>query len=545
MSTSRSLTCGEALFQLLTQYQVDTIFGIPGTHTLELYRGIARSNLRHIQPRHEQGAGFMADGYARVTGKPGVCVVITGGGVTNAATPLGQAYADSIPLLLISSDTPSYSLGKGWGCLHEISNQAAVTAPLTAFSATVYDPEELPELIGQAFSIFATARPRPVHLSIPIDLLGQPVRSEWRVRQAPSRPVADPVALQAASDLLANAQRPLLILGGGLVSGQAVDQQTAAWVRALAEWLGAAVIVTNAGKGLLPDTHPLNLGASLSRGTTRHYLAQADVVLVLGSELAETDSFVDRLPIHGQLIRVDLDRSKLSDLYAAEIGIIGDASASVAHLLALLKSRGTRGKALDQQAEIASVCAQLRAELSPLEQQHERVCRALRAALPPAGVVMTDMTQITYTGSFTFPTEQARRWIYAGGYCTLGCALPMAIGAKLAQPELPVAALVGDGGVLFTVQELATAAELGLALPIIVWNNDGYGEIRDGMIARNIPPIGVSGRNPDFVALAQAFGGHGLRPTSPDALTDAVAHALQRPGPTLIEVRQDAPWLRP
>jgi thiamine pyrophosphate-dependent acetolactate synthase large subunit-like protein len=212
-------------------------------------------------------------------------------------------------------------------------------------------------------------------------------------------------------------------------------------------------------------------------------------------------------------------------------------------LLTLLKTAGSHRKAVDQQAEIALICARLRAELSPLEQQHERVCRALRAALPPESVVMTDMTQITYTGSVTFPTQQARRWIYAGGYCTLGCALPMAIGAKVAQPELPVAALVGDGGLLFTVQELATAVELGLALPVIVWNNEGYGEIRDGMIARGIPPIGVSGRNPDFVALARAFGGHGLRPTSLDALTEAVADALQTPGPTLIEVRQDAPWL--
>jgi 5-guanidino-2-oxopentanoate decarboxylase len=543
MSTNQPLTCGEALFQLLSQYQVDTIFGIPGTHTLELYRGIARSNLRHIQPRHEQGAGFMADGYARVTGKPGVYAVISGPGVTNAATPLGQAYADSIPLLLISSDAPAASLGKGWGCLHEITSQQAVTTPLTALSATVRDPDELPELIGQAFSIFAAARPRPVHLSIPTDLLGQPVRKAWTRRQAPARPMPDPAALQAAALLLASATRPLLIIGGGLVSGQASDLQAARAVQELAEWLGAAVIATNAGKGLLADTHPLNLGASLSRATTRHYLAQADVVLVLGSELAETDSFVERLPINGQLIRVDLERNKLSDLYQAEIGIIGDASASAAQLLALLKIDGHRASAVDQQGEIATVCAQLRAELSPLEQQHERVCGALRAALPPESVVMTDMTQITYTGSFTFPTAQARRWIYAGGYCTLGCALPMAIGAKLAQPKQPVAALVGDGGLLFTVQELATAAELGLALPVIVWNNEGYGEIRDGMVARGIPPTGVSGRNPDFVALAYAFGGQGLRPNSLAALTDAVTQALQTPGPTLIEVHQDAPWL--
>jgi len=196
---SKQITCGQALIRLLEQYEVDTVFGIPGVHNLTLYQGLADSTIRHVQARHEQGAGFMADGYARATGKPGVCILISGPGVTNATTPLGQAYADSIPVLLISSVTAAYTLGKGWGCLHEITNQQAVTAPLTALSATALSPEDLPELIGQAYAIFKSARPRPVHISIPLDVLSMPTKGNWSPRKTPSRPMPNLDALNAAA----------------------------------------------------------------------------------------------------------------------------------------------------------------------------------------------------------------------------------------------------------------------------------------------------------------------------------------------------------
>ena len=253
LTKAKLTTCGEALMHLLEDYGVDTVFGIPGEHTLELYRGIETSGVRHVLTRNEQGAGFMADGYGRVTGRPGVCTLITGPGVTNAATPLAQAYADSIPLLLISSANRSESLGKGWGCLHEISDQRAVTAPLTAFSAMVRAPEDLPELIAQAFAVFHSRRPRPVHISIPIDLLGLPVEGEWRAHRPPAKPVAPPGAIEAATELLAGAKRPVILVGGG-----AQDAGTS--VAALAELLDGAVISSNAGKGVVPESHPLRPG---------------------------------------------------------------------------------------------------------------------------------------------------------------------------------------------------------------------------------------------------------------------------------------------
>ncbi len=201
MQPQKTLTAGQALVRLLANYGVDTVFGIPGVHTLELYRGLPGSGIRHVLTRHEQGAGFMADGYARVSGKPGVCFVITGPGVTNVATAIGQAYADSVPLLVISSVNHSASLGKGWGCLHETQDQRAVTAPITAFSALALSPEQLPELIARAYAVFDSERPRPVHISIPLDVLAAPVAHDWSaaVARRPGRGVPCTEALRAAA----------------------------------------------------------------------------------------------------------------------------------------------------------------------------------------------------------------------------------------------------------------------------------------------------------------------------------------------------------
>ncbi|MCP4992691.1 MAG: 5-guanidino-2-oxopentanoate decarboxylase [Gammaproteobacteria bacterium] len=530
------ITCGEATIRLLEKYGVDTVFGIPGVHTLDLYRGLANSPIQHVQARHEQGAGFMADGYARVTGKPGVCLLISGPGVTNGLTAIGQAYADSIPVLMISSTTASYTLGKGWGCLHEVSDLQAVTAPLTGLSATALSPADVPELIGQAFSIFASERPRPVHITIPIDVLAMPVKDDWLARRLPTRPMPSPEAVEAAADLLAQASRPLIMLGGG-----AIESSKA--LTSLAELLNAAVISSNAGKGIVPDSHPLNVGGGIWRAPVQNYVAQADVILAIGTELSETDSFIERLNLSGQLIRVDIDPRKINDLYPADIGIVADAGATAASLLTALQTRSIAGSDRDTTAEVAAVLNTTLTEISPAEAQHLKVLHALREALPGNTVFMGDITQLVYTGSFALPVEQPRLWHYPAGYCTLGCGLPNGIGAKLALPEYPVVVLAGDGGFMFTVQELITAAELGLSLPIIIWENGGLLQIKDDMNLRNIPPVGVAGINPDFMTLAKSMGCYGLKPDSMDTFTAAVTEALQADRPTVIELNQGAAWL--
>src|SRR5215472_9632204 len=209
------MTCGEAVMKLLAAYEVDTVFGMAGTMTLELYRGLASAGIRHVQCRNEQGASLMADGYARATGKPGVCTLIGGPGVTNAATGIAQAYCDSQPMLVISGASPAPTHGKGWGAIHELNDQAAVTAGFTAFSAMVRYPEEMPELIARAYAVFRGSRPRPVHLSLPRDVLPAPVEGHWLVRRVPSRPMPDAGAIEEAVERLTKARRPLIFVGGG------------------------------------------------------------------------------------------------------------------------------------------------------------------------------------------------------------------------------------------------------------------------------------------------------------------------------------------
>jgi 5-guanidino-2-oxopentanoate decarboxylase len=529
-------TCGEALVELLTRYGVDTVFGIPGVHNLEIYRGIAGSGVRHVLARNEQGAGFMADGYARAGGGVGVCTVITGPGVTNAATPMGQAYADSIPVLFLSSENPSHTLRKGWGCLHEITDQRAVTAPLTGLSATAMSPDELPDLIGQAFSLFAAGRPRPVHIAIPLDVLATPTRADWVPRTPPTRAQPEAAALRRAAQLLADAKRPAMLLGGGAV-------EATGFATELAEWLDAAVLCSSAGKGIVPDSHPLNLGVSLAFPAVQNFLARADVVLAVGTELAEPDSDIERLPIEGRLIRIDIDPAKINDLYPAHLGIHADAGPALAGLLAAVKEIAAERTGEDTRAALAALRGEIDAQLTPPERAHGVVLAALREALPEDGIVFADATQLAYTGSFAYPVERPRSWHYTAGYCALGSALPSAVGALVADAARPTVALAGDYGLQFTIQELATAVELGVSLPIVVWNNRGLQQMRDDMDLRDIPRVGVDLHNPDFAALAGAYGARAAQPQTLDAFTSALAQGLRAGVPTLIEVEADANWL--
>ncbi len=380
-------TCGEALIHLLEGYGVTTVFGIPGEHTLELYRGIEASDIRHVASRNEQGAGFMADGYGRATGQPGVCTIITGPGVTNAATAIGQAYADSVPMLIISSANDSPSLGKGWGRLHETTDLCAITAPITAFSVMVYDPSEVPELVAQAFTVFGSHRPRPVHIAIPIDVLEMPVTIEWNVRAIPDRPKPGNAAIAAAADLLSSATRPVMIVGGGA-------QDAGSGVIQLAELLNTAVISSNAGKGVVSDRNPLSLTGGVICPAIQAYLAKADVVLAIGTELAEADSFIYDLPVKGKVIRVDIDPARFNDCFPATVGVQGDARAAVDLLLAELDRRGVSGFGRSTPGDLEQVRAQQTADFAPLENQHIKVLGLVRDVLPDDAIMMGDIAQL-------------------------------------------------------------------------------------------------------------------------------------------------------
>ena len=536
-----SITCGEATIRLLARYGVETVFGIPGVHTLDFCRGLDTSGaeaarVTHVQARNEQGAGFMAEGYARATGKPGVALVISGPGVTNAATALGQCYADSLPMLLLSAEAASSSIGKGWGVLHEVSEQRAVTQPLTALSATARRAADVPELMAQAFSIFASERPRPVHISIPIDVQAELVEDTWAPVAPPSRPAPRAGLTAEAAALLKDAKRPLIMSGGGA-------WQAAGDLTAVAERLGAAVVASTAGKGVVPDDHPLSLSASTVRPEVQAFIGEADCILAVGTELSETDSFVDRLDIGGKLIRADIDPRKMNDLYPADLAIVADAAPAMAGLAKELGGHDGAAARAESEAVVRDLRAAIAANLSKSERQHARLLSALKDCAPEDTVFAGDACQLVYTGAFAMPVTAPRRWFYPAGYCALGCALPNAIGAKLALPARPVIALAGDGGFMFTVQELMVASELGLPLPVIVWENGGLKQIQDDMDSRDIARVGVEGANPDFLLLAQACGCYGERPGDAGAFRDAVATALAADRPTLIAIREGDGWL--
>ncbi|MHC2148816.1 5-guanidino-2-oxopentanoate decarboxylase [Pseudomonas sp. 210_17 TE3656] len=525
------LTGGQALVRLLANYGVDTVFGIPGVHTLELYRGLPGSGIRHVLTRHEQGAGFMADGYARVSGKPGVCFVITGPGVTNAATAIGQAYADSIPMLVISSVNHTASLGKGWGCLHETQDQRAMTAPITAFSAVALSAEDLPELIARAYAVFDSERPRPVHISVPLDVLAAPVKRDWsnEVVRRPSRGLPASSLLEEAAAKLAAAKRPMIIAGGGALQAADALQQ-------LSTRLAAPLFTSVAGKGLLAPAAPLNAGASLCVEPGWKLIAEADVILAVGTEMADTDFWRERLELNGELLRVDIDPRKFNDFYPCALALQGDARLTVGALLEHLPDIKR-----NPEAAIASVAAlrqALKAGHGPLQTIHQAILDRIAAELPDNAFISTDMTQLAYTGNYAFASRAPRSWLHPTGYGTLGYGVPAGIGGMFATEDRPGLVLVGDGGFLYTAQELATAVEeLDRPLVVLLWNNDALGQIRDDMLNLDIEPIGVLPRNPDFSGLGRAFGCTVAQPGSLDELQQELRAGFARNSVTLIELK--------
>ena len=532
------MTCGEATMRLLARYGVTTVFGIPGVHTLDMCRGMTDGGnagaITHVQTRNEQGAGFMAEGWARATGEAGVALVISGPGVTNASTALGQCYADSLPMLLVSSEPDSPTIGKGRGVLHEITEQKRVTEPLCALSATARRASDVPELLARAFSIFASRRPRPVHISLPLDVQAETVYEAWEPIPPPARPAPSPSQIAEAARLLKTARRPVIMAGGG-AAGAAGD------LTAIAEAAGAVVLASTAGKGIVPDDHPLSLSASMLRREAHEFLREADVILAVGTELAETDTFVERLELGGDIIRVDIDPSKIADVYPARLGLVADAAQAMTALRAALGNHAADRS--EAQTRVRELRAAIARNLTASERQHARLLAVLGEIAPADTIWSGDACQLVYTGAFAAPTRAPRRWFYPAGYCALGNALPNAIGAKMARPEAPVVALAGDGGFMFTMPELVTAAQARLSLPVIIWENGGLKQIQDDMDIRGIPRVGVEGINPDFVALAKACRCHGVAPSDESEFRDAFDAALSADRPTVIVVREGDDWL--
>ncbi|WP_395014838.1 5-guanidino-2-oxopentanoate decarboxylase [Dongia sp.] len=528
-------TCGEWLVKLLEANGVELVFGIPGVHTVELYRGLPATRIRHVTPRHEQGAGFMADGYARVSGKPGVCFIVTGPGMTNILTAMGQAYGDSVPMLVISAVNPTAHLGMGDGRLHELPSQRGLVAGVTAFSHTLLDPAQLPEVLARAFALFAAARPRPVHIEIPIDVIAREVDPRVMLRAQPRRPAPTPADVSAAASLLKAAKQPLLVLGGG-----AADAAAAA--RILVEGLDVPVVNTVNAKGILPPGHPLHAGENIAFPPVHRAIAEADVVLAVGTEFGETEMYPDPKPvvIGGKLIRVDIDPEQVARGPIADLPIVADSNAALSAINAALgfaaSSTRTSSLGAKRAASIREATAQC---WWPAVTLHRRIANLVLEALPGA-ILAGDSTEPVYALNQCFEAPQPRSYFNSStGYGTLGYGLPAGIGAKLAAPDRPVVVLIGDGGLQFTIAELASAVEAEVPLIVLLWNNHGYAEIKNYMLERKIATIGVDIFTPDFQTLAKGFGCIAVRPGNDAGLAEALCAAASARRPTVIELRAD------
>ncbi|MFU0507029.1 5-guanidino-2-oxopentanoate decarboxylase [Pseudaminobacter sp. NGMCC 1.201702] len=530
-------TCGEMIIGLLESYGVEFIFGIPGVHNVELYRSLDKSSIRHVTPRHEQGAGFMADGYARATGKVGVCFTVTGPGLTNILTAMGQAHADSVPMLVISTVNPIEQLGAPVGALHELRSQRNLAAEVSAFSQTVLHPDQLPRALARAMAVFSSGRPRPVYLEIPVDVItAQAGDMPAGARPLPDRPTPSHVSLDKAAALLAQARTPLVVLGGGAVS--AADE-----ARHLIEQLDAPTVLTVNGRGLLAPDHPLLAGENLGSVPLRQAFHDSDVVLAVGTELGETEMYptpAELMP-GGRLIRIDIDNEQLSCEPVADVPVLGDAAAALAGLASRLTHHRSAG---DGAARAAALRAAGDQALPDSVVPYRRLMGALAAALPDA-VFVGDSAQTVYAANQFFRPRQPRSFFNSStGYGTLGYGLPAAIGAKLGVGAArPVVALMGDGGILFTIGELASAVEAQVPIVVLLWNNDGYGEIRNYMLDKGIAPLGVDLATPDFIIIARGFGCHAARIDSFEQLAAELTQSVGRTTPTVLEIRQDAAFL--
>jgi thiamine pyrophosphate-dependent acetolactate synthase large subunit-like protein len=531
------VTGGEAVVRTLERLGVEVVFGIPGVHTLAIYDALYSSPIRHVLARHEQGAGFMADGYARVSGKPGVAIVITGPGVTNIATAIGEAYADSSPVVVIASNVEQAWQGQMLGHLHDCKDQLGIMRAVTKWADRARSVEDVPRLLRTAFAEAISGRRRPTHLEVPLDVLHGSGDIELAHLAPLSMERFQPrrSAIELAARMIEEAERVVLYCGGGVVASGATAE-----LGALAERLGAAVITSLQGKGAIPEDHPRCLGNLWEpENAVERVLRESDLVIVIGSKLGAQDTANGRLPFPDRRIRIDIDAQEILRNYPPTLPIVADARETVRALLSELTSRGItkQGWPVDvlqatKREALATAWGAGQAEW----------LRAIRAVLPRDGILVSDMTMMAYVSNRHYPVYEPGTYLFPTGYGTLGFALPAAIGAKIARPEAAVVALVGDGGYQFTMQELATAVQFRIGIPIILFSDASYTAVKDEQ-ARSFGGrfIAVDLVNPDFQKLATAYGIPSEYVTSPQALEGAIARALERDLPTLIEVPIDFP----
>jgi acetolactate synthase-1/2/3 large subunit len=520
------LTGGQALVQSLKRQGIETIFGLPGVQLDWAFDALyaERDAIAVYHTRHEQATTYMADGYARATGRVGTCLVVPGPGLLNAGAGLSTAYACSSPVLCLAGQIQSDLIDVGRGLLHEIPKQLELLGSVTKWAARAMRPEEIPGLVAEAFRQVTGGRPRPVALEIPPDVLAATGEVELLDPARPEPDAGDPDLLRRAGEALARAERPLIFVGGGILAAGAWDE-----LRQLAEALHAPVVMSSNGRGALSDRHPLALNAVAGR----RLLPDADAILAVGTRFVQP-ALTWGLPAGATTIRLDADPAEIERNLRPDIGIVGDAKPGLARLLESVD--GVRGRRSSREGELRALKEEV-ADLLYEVQPQAAFAEVIRAALPDDGILVNEMTQVGYFSNLGFPVYEPRTFITPGYQGTLGYGFATALGAQAGHPDRKVVSINGDGGFMYNVQELSTAKRHGLGVVAVVFNDGAFGNVK------RIQQQSFDGRtiasdllNPDFVKLAESFGIAGLRAHGPDELEGALREALAGDGPALIEV---------
>ena len=526
---------GDALARQLAREGVADVFGVPGVQLDVAIDGLARlaARLRFWNTRHEQGAAYMADGYARSTGKTGVCLVVPGPGMLNATAALSTAYACSSPVVCVVGQIPSAMIGRGLGLLHEVNEQSATLSTVTKWRETATTPAEIPGLVQTAMQVAKSGRPRPVAVEVPPDVLEAQEDVELLGSAPPAeRIVPDAATVARAGAILSAARSPVIYAGGGVSAAGAWRE-----LRALAEHNQAPVVMSVHGRDALDNRHPLALTSLAGREVLPH----ADVVLVVGSRfLTGVGEPVATAP-GAKVILLNADAGDLGGPRVSELRLHADATLGLAAL------REETAKTTDRNGSEVVSAARARADrqIEPLQPQLSWV-RALRSAIPEDGILVNELTQVGYLAEVAYPVYGPRTYVTPGYQGTLGYGFATAIGAKVGNPDRTVVSINGDGGFGWNLTELATIKKYELGVVTVVFNDNAFGNVRRTQRRRyDARFLGTDLVNPDFLKLADAYGIRGERVTTPDGLTSAIRAASGAREPVLIEVpveEMPSPW---
>ncbi|MBJ7406389.1 MAG: hypothetical protein JHD07_25045 [Bradyrhizobium sp.] len=532
-----TLTGGEAIVSGLVAHGVDTVFGLPGAQVYGLFDAFHQAQLKVIGARHEQACGYMAFGYARSSGRPGVFSVVPGPGVLNASAALLTAFGCNEPVLCVTGQVPTQFLGKGRGHLHEMPDQLATLRTYVKWAERIEYPGHAPTIVARAFQEMMSGRRGPASVEMPWDVFTQRAdTAAARMLEPLSAPQPDPDLVTHAAGLIKASKAPMIFVGSGAIeAGEEILE--------LAEMIDAPVVAFRSGRGIVSNAHELGL----TMAAAYKLWPKTDLMIAIGTR-AELPASGFRWPYQPtglKSIRIDIDPAEMRRL-AADVAVVADARDGTADLVAAVKKAGyARGRGRREDIREATAAAQ--AEIQRIQPQMAYL-DILREVLPANAIVTDELSQVGFASWYGFPVYEPRTFITSGYQGTLGSGFPTALGAKVANPDTPVVAITGDGGFMFGVQELATAVQFNIGVVTLVFNNNAYGNVRrdqrqhfDGRV------VASDLVNPDFVKLAESFGVAAARVTAPDQFKAALEKALSHVGPYLIsvEVTRDSevsPW---